>query len=222
MGFLQPHLSHKALLDYAERLVDGTHAMPAAARHVARCAKCRGELNAKARSLRFASKAGAVEPSRDLTARILLAAKSHQRHREVRRHRVALYAVRVGAAAAILLVAAILVQPDVTAPAPAVAAPVIEETPFSAKPSVSAVPVSAPSAEEELLERAVLSAPYWQPKSAREQAQLRAIQAMDSDISEAMALYRRNPGLARAAEVVNTNRKRQSEAMKELFVERTL
>ena len=220
MGLLQPHLSQKALLDYAERLVDGTPAMPAAARHVARCAKCRQEVNAKARSLRFASEAGTVEPSRDLTARILLAAKSHQRHREVRRHRVALYAVRVGAAAAVLLVTAVIVQRDVAAPAPAVAAPVVEDAAFSAKPTI--VPVSEPSAEEELLERAVLSAPYWQPKSAREQAQLRAIQAMDNDISEAMALYRRNPGLARAAEVVNTNRKRQSEAMKELFVERTL
>lgn len=222
MGFLQPHLSHKALLDYAERLVDGTHAMPAAARHVARCAKCRQEVNAKARSLRFAAMAGAVAPSRDLTARILLAAKSHQRHREVRRHRVALYAVRFSAAAAVLLVTAVIVQRDVAAPAPAVAAPVFDEAFNNPKPTISAVPVSAPSAEEELLERAVLSAPYWQPKSAREKAQLRAIQAMDSDISEAMALYRRNPGLARAAEVVNSNRKRQSEAMKELFVERTL
>ncbi|MEX2015666.1 MAG: hypothetical protein WD873_03445 [Candidatus Hydrogenedentales bacterium] len=221
MGFLQPHPGRKLLLDYAERLVDGTPLMPAATRHVARCGRCRHEINAMARSLRFSSKAGDIEPSRDLTARILLAAKSQQRHREVRRHRVALYSVRFAAAAMVLIVTAFLVQRDVATPAPAAAAPV-ENASFMTNPMISAVTVAAPSAEEELLERAVLAAPYWQPKNAREKAQLRAIQAMESDISEALAMYRRNPGLARAAEVVNTNRQRQSEALKELFVERTL
>ena len=79
-----------------------------------------------------------------------------------------------------------------------------------------------PTAEEVLL-GAALASPAWAPNSRWEQAQRRALIAMDDDIDEALAALRNNPALlARAGAVVNSNRERKKETLKALYANRKL
>jgi hypothetical protein len=73
------HPTRQQLLDHAESLaLRGAPVSASLAGHVQRCARCRGEVARIRESIDVTAAAGPLEPSRDLTAQILLAAQQKQ------------------------------------------------------------------------------------------------------------------------------------------------
>ena len=174
-------------------------------------------------TLRAALQGQAIEPSREFTARVLLAAKTERgivMKRRARAHSIRTFAKSVGYAAGLVVVAGAwfgAASNSVDAGSLATAA---------AKPTVA---VAAPSPEEiqkaaaqiQTLAAAV-NAVASEPKSLREMQHRRVARALDADLMEALAALERNPGCERASNVVTLNLKRQAQTWKALYLERTL
>ena len=77
---MKSHPRKHELMDYAENLVDNRAAISARmAAHIAACPACLAEVEAIRTSLEFARNAPEIEPSNDLTAQILIAARDARR-----------------------------------------------------------------------------------------------------------------------------------------------
>lgn len=60
------------------------------------------------------------------------------------------------------------------------------------------------------------------PRGAWEQAQLRTVETLDEDITEAMNALKNNPFCVRAKNLIDTSRTRLTQELKTLYVERSL
>ncbi|MFP4500328.1 MAG: hypothetical protein ACLFTT_04955 [Candidatus Hydrogenedentota bacterium] len=119
------HPTRQQLLAHAESLADRNAPVSASlAAHVQRCERCRREVARIRESIDLAAAAGPLEPSRDLTAQILIAAQQEQPGRiawwkrlwPVRALAVVLAVIAVGAAGALGFAAVLGIAP----PAPPV------------------------------------------------------------------------------------------------------
>lgn len=211
----------------AEALVDGRAPLPSrTAAHVACCERCRAEVESIRASLVLVHRVGAIEPSREFTATVLLAAKSRQREipKLRRRYERLEAAARVcgyaGALAALASVAFVLVafppqgRPDL------VQANHGPET-LPAAPSFAAADRDSRRDDEEILRQAAL-APSGGPVDDYERQYWRAVSAFDEDISEGLAALKNNPFSIRASRIVELNRQRRTETLKTIVLEKNL
>lgn len=227
---IRRHPARQELLAYAETLVDRSGSLPATlGAHVAACAQCRGEVNAMRASLAFTAQAQALEPSEDLTASILLEARNirKQQDRSRKRHSVAMTAFRgLGYAAVLALVSVstfslVLGNPNEASAPEQSAANVDAYTPASPEEAVATADLLEKAAEDvRALSAAVGDGPT--PQTLREWEQLRAVNAMDADLSAALEALARNPGNTRAADVVQSSLRRQAETLRNLYTDRNL
>lgn len=222
---MQRHPVKHELLSYAESLVGGRPIPAELGRHVARCQACAAEVAAMRESLRVAAAAKTLEPSREFTARVLLAAKnervSTRRHRSRMRSALAV-AKGFGYAASLVAVSAWwFTAASVTAPA--AAAPVAE--------APQPVAMAAQPSPEEVREvaaqiqtfAAAVGALDGQPVSLRELQHRRMALALNADLAEALSALAQNPGCERANDLMTTTLRRQAKNWKNLYLlERSL
>lgn len=222
---MQRHPVKHELLSYAECLLGGRPIPADLGRHVARCPVCAAEVEAMRYTFRLTAEAAKLEPTRDFTARVLMAAKSErvatQRHRS--RMRSALRAAKgLGYAAGLVLASTLWFSA-----ASEVSTPVTLE----ARASEPAPAAAAEASPEELNKAATLAQMYaaavgsfdGQPASERELQYRRMALALNEDLLEAWAALERNPGCERASDVVTTTLRRQAKTYQQLyFYERSL
>lgn len=214
----EQHPEREALFEYAEQLESGRATFGSeVAAHIRECAVCTAEVRNMRQSIALTESVKTLEPTEALQASVILAMKSQrfEDKRQARRRMVKSAAFAAGFA----LVFSLVFQSQSVYKSEGV----VRIGPAS-KNAPTPIPfeiLSLDSPEERLLEPA-LAATYWQPASAWEQAQQRALQAMDADIDEALAALQSNPALVRAGSIVQSNRERKRQTLKTLYAERNL
>lgn len=224
------HPSQNRLLELSESLeMSGATVDSRVAAHVAKCAKCRQEVDGIRATIVMTESAGSIAPSRELRAQILLAARREQKALRDASSGSSPFRVhpgRVGAAVLVLTIVAagVALSTDVV--------PIGEESRAPRSAAVSPIPatVSVPAfaadplqaTPEELILQPAVNSPYWQPQTSLERARKRAIQAYDQDFSEAMDAYEKNLFLLQARESATLSRAKKRAALKTLYVERSL
>lgn len=219
------HPARHELASYAESLADHRPLAAAVATHVAACAQCAAEVKAIRASFEFTAALPELEPSTELTTRILLQARA-KRSEGARQRGVGAsplwFALRattctVGiAVVAFFSFGAFLSLPATGGKASAAAR--------------GADPVAAAASQEALrqaveqvkaLSTAVTPA-NGTPGDARELERRRAAQAMAEDIAAAKRALDRNPYCLRAADLFQASLQRQAETLRQLYIERSL
>lgn len=214
----QAHPGREALFEYAEQLAAGHAAFGSdVAAHVRDCTVCAGEVRTMRRSIEFTESVTTLEPTEALQASVILAMKS-QRFDDKRQARRRMFK-SAGFAAGFALVCSVVFQSNGVHLREGVVR--IGQASKNAPAPMALESLSQDSPEERLLEPA-LAAANWQPASAWEEAQQRALQAMDADIDEALAALQSNPALVRAGSIVESSRELKRQTLKTLYAERNL
>ncbi len=223
------HPPRQELVAFAESLVDRSSSVSAfLASHVNSCPRCTAQVHAIRASLEFASSASAPEPSGDLARQILAGAREARLQApEPGRKRPSLAASVLRAAVYVTATAALAVLTfgmavntgDNAAPSRAALRPA-QQTAQSPE-AVSPDSIRRKTGAIERLAAAVSRADS-PPRTLREWERRRAVEGVSQDLSAAMAALARNPGCARADEMVRTHLDRQVNGLRDLFVERTL
>ncbi len=223
---MRGHPSKYALFAHAESLVDRDTAVSATtAAHVARCRACAREVAAIRASLDFASQAPALNPTEDLTARILFSAQDLQRTTQthpVRGSFLATLAKGIGAAAAVLIVAALYFSAALNmknAGHSMPAAPALSRQRAEIRPSRDVL--RRTTTHVNALAAAV-NTPSKNPPTLWEREYRRTAHVLAGDIAAARTALERNPGCTRASELVNANLLRQVNTLRTLYIERSL
>lgn len=193
--------------------------------HISACSSCQVAVRAIRASLEFAQQAPALEPSKELTNQILLAAQSERvaaRTRPVNwRTRARVLVKGVGFAAGLVFVSTVYFGSA------------LRETPHNIKPSNAAAKpalvMASPSpdailktyTEVKALEQAV-STPSGKPQGLLEREYRRQVQARGADIFRAVEALQQNPRCVRAGYLLNSNLQRQAEILRKLYAERNL
>ena len=236
MNIPRRHPSKSDLMALAEFGIDRGGAADRAllpvkvAAHVSECADCAREVEGMKRSLQFSAQCVPMEAPRRLTASILLAARNARRvaGRRLLRYRSLLRVskgVSVAAAALVVIHLADTSRPSAVAPTVEQASVVPTSPPNSAPSAELEQPAGAMQEVidiERILRGAVADSYTRQPRSPRETRLRRTMQSLDADISVALKEGERNPALARAGQVVQSNRRRVTEEIKSWYVERPL
>ena len=220
------HPSKNDLFAYAEALRRGQPAIEAAvARHVKGCAACHREVGGIVRTLRVASAAPSLEPSKHFTAELMRRA---QTQRQTQSRRAGLARAWAGWAkgltyAACLALFAGLWFGGASGP---VGYSGGERTP----PAAPALMLGSDSTHD--LDRATERVDSLSRAVARERARRggsgweaeyrRAVGILDADLEAALAAMQRNPGYARTNDLVHTNLERQVQTLKSLYLGRNL
>jgi hypothetical protein len=213
------HPQRETLFEFAEQLESGRVAFGSdVAAHVRECHRCGGEVQSIRRSLSVAKLASqTIEPTISLEASTILAMKSQ---RVAHRRQVNRRAVKAASFAAAFTVTMSVCLSSSTTPA---GSDVNKTYPRSGElrlfRTIEALQMDSP--EEILLEPAI-RASNWQPQSAWEKAQRRALDALDHDIDEALAAIQANPALVRAGMVIDANRETKRRTLKTLYAQRNL
>lgn len=221
------HPTQAELFEYTESLLAKRIAFDSrVARHLTSCVPCRDEVDLIHNSLMVIRKADLLEAGKDLQASVLLAAKSGRRGIRISSvfPRTSLARGVALAACLLLTMSTILHSTRASDPVAEPVAPVALSDASEENRTVgfSLEALMRTTAEEELL-GAALASPVWAPNSRWEQAQWRALTALEDDIDEALEALRNNPALlARAGAVVNSNRERKKETLKALYANRKL
>ena len=224
------HPPRQELVAYAESLVDRSTAVSAfLAAHINSCPRCTAEVHAIRASLEFTASAPEPEPSGDLARQILAGAREARlRTAEPRRHRhpslagslfrAAVYTT-VTAALAVLTFGMAAGTGNTGSPArPALSpAPQVAQTADTASPESFRRKTGA----IERLSAAVARTDSG-PRTLREWERRRTVEGVSQDLRAALAALERNPGCARADEMLRTHLDRQVNGLRDLFVERTL
>jgi len=217
--YFNGHPSESVLMEYAEGL-ENHHAKLNAqtAGHVLTCTGCTDKVESMRVTISCSVDAGMLEPSKELTASILLASK--HTHRTVHRP---VYQVekfkRFALSAAFVALTLISAHSLFTQLEPQS----IAITPNS-NPAVhmhaSPVPLDLlrmkDPGEESLYTAVMVRDPA--PTSEWEQSQRQAVLTYDNDIDEALAALAANPALARAQKMVELNRERKMHTLKEVYL----
>ncbi|GMW01176.1 MAG: hypothetical protein AMXMBFR84_23130 [Candidatus Hydrogenedentota bacterium] len=217
------HPSKADLLAHAEGLVDGGAISAEVARHVAKCPACAQELQGLKESFAFLDSARELEPTLELTNSILSAARSERQTLQSRRslgRTIWGLAKTTACAAAIVTVCAVSFQ-SALADRPDDQESVAPAMTSAVPASVSADEVKKSNAEVQTLAAAV-SARNPRPQSVQELRHARLVLALEADMQTAREALQRNPGCERADLVLSTNIKRQAQALKNLYLDRTL
>ena len=223
-GSLRPR--HDQMLDYAESLVDGKPTSVQVAGVIAKDQQAALELRAMRSSLEVVAKAPELEPSEALTRAILLEAR-RMREPEQQRSRQYISAwrslVQGTVFTAVLTAAAVIVFGlALRSPASPVVAPATEAAPVAAAPAaVSPDALNRTADEVQALSAAVRTGPTGSASPEGLQ-RLRAVSAVDSDLSAALTALERNPGSARATHIVYTSLQRQADSLREYYLDRSL
>ena len=225
---LRNHPSKHALLAYAENLVDQHEAIDRTmAAHLSACPQCKAEVKAIQDSLSFAGSAPELEPSSDLTARILMASKAERSEQRQAGTpvRFAIKAVQgLSCAAAMLFIvglsfSAFLGSSDVASETAAfeTAAPVVDGAAERSPEALRQATVEV-AAEVRTLSEAVASkrSEVASPEALEE---MRVVQSRDADIAAAVSALEKNPHSVRATHVVHATLKRQAESLRNIYTE---
>jgi len=216
------------MLDYAESLVDRK---PVSARYAGALSadqEAASEVRAMRDTLEFFSKVPELEPSECLTRAILLEARSARRpeKRAAYRRASALQAVFQGtayaAAMAFVCVAVFSVavyQPEGAAPAASAAQPAAQQ---NAAAALSPELFQRKATELRTLSAMASRSTQNPPASPDAWRHLRAADAMDTDIHAALEALERNPGSARAKQIVYSSVQRKADSLREFYVDRSL
>lgn len=222
---IRRHPFRHELVVFAETLVDRKSPVSAImAAHVAACPACAAEVKSIRRSLEFAASAPRLEPSTDLTAQILRQAQKERNESQEHRRGAVVWAGCRGLAYAGLLagIAVAVFHTALQETAPSTQAEtVLAAQPASAEAAPSTEALEKAAAEVRTLAAAIRFAAD-KPLTVREREHRRAVSAMDADIAAALGALQRNPGCVRATRIVSANLPRQAEALRTLYVERTL
>jgi hypothetical protein len=219
---MRRHPGRSILMDYAESLVDRQSTVSAmVGAHVTSCPRCTKEVQAIRGSLDFVASADTLNVPVDLAPQILMRVKSQDLTAPPRRSWNFAYAavllLMVGLAYLVFL------QPSLNDTTQGQdGADAMQHAPQQ----MAIVGPSIDAAQQILAEVRTLSKAVWQGSettlSPEEREHRRAVETLDADISAAMNALKRNPGSARAAEVVLANLTRQAEILRTLYVERNL
>ena len=219
------HPSQRQLVEFAESLVD-RHAPVSAlmAAHVAGCSVCALEVKKIRASFELAAMARLPEPSNELTQRIIARARLERREQPIApQHENALFSRFLQTAACFAATAALACL--------SFGAALNDMTPnnasllrasFAANENVSQ---SAELQEQTDSVQALSSAVSLQqeaPTSPYELGHRRSLNALNDDISAALAALERNPGCIRANQVMLTSVERQLEGLRNLYLDRKL
>ncbi len=214
--FVRIHPEREALFEYAEQLEEGRATFGSeVAAHVRDCTECAGEVRTMRRSIALTESIKTLEPTEALQASVILAMKS-QRFDDKRQSRRRMAKSAAFAAGFTLLFSMVFQSNGVSLREGVVR---IGQASKNAAPRVTVESLRQDSPEERILEPALAA---WRPASAWEQAQQRALQAMDADIDEAIAALQSNPALVRAGSIVESNRELKRQTLKTLYAERNL
>ncbi len=225
------HPRKRDLLRHAESVTDG--GMPIsmeAQRHITKCPKCRAEVDAMQNTLRFVAQTPELEPSEALTAQILNAARGEQHAFEKRRRSIKAAARLVqglACATGVVVVAAISFQAAIAGEEPEAANMRSTQSGHATQRIVPEAEHSSPEAIRRVSSEyqelaAVLDSPANERQSLEEWKHRREALALNSDLAEALAALQRNPGCIRANQLATASLQRQVDALKSLYVERTL
>lgn len=226
MDRMRPHPGRSELFAYAEQLAAANPAIPAeTARHVARCPACAAEVQRIRASLVFLESAPELTPSEEQTAQILAAARAERRVGGKASAAAVRFIVRtakgLACAAAVLIMGAVSFRAVLTEQSAAHAA---SARTVLARPAVD----NAPSPEtirkvsSDIRELATVLQEGNRPQSPAEWRSRRIALAVRADLAEASSALERNPGCERARRLITVNLARQADALKALYVERTL
>lgn len=219
---MRRHPAKHELLDYAESLVDGRAISAQLGGHITRCATCMAEVAAMQATLRVASAAPRLEPSRELTAQILLAAKNERGIQQVKRTRRAAFfrAVRaMGYAASLLIVGTVWFSAASEKPAKS-------STP-TVMPATKSLVVVAPSTDEIQKATARIQT-FAQAVGTTQGATLADLQhrrvasVLDEDLTAAAAALQRNPGCVQAGRLITETLQQRVQVLQNYWTERTL
>ncbi len=221
------HPTRRQLVAFAESLVDRSASVSALmASHVANCPGCAREVKRIRASLELAALSPTPEPSRELTPRIIAQARKARRGQQA--------ALRTSSGGIALLKYAACVSGVIMlawfsfsaaldgspAPAPFVSV-------YAATTDVVEAPAPTPGAlqQQTAVVRALSTAVSHQREallSPVDNGRRRMIEALDNDLSAALAALERNPGCVRANQVVHMSLERQLEGLRSLYLDRTL
>lgn len=214
------------LMTYAESLAGKGGALSVkTGRHIGSCKACQAEAEGMRASLEFIHSAPDLEPTADFTNQLLLAAHNERQQLQRRSGRQALMAVGKGLsyAAGILIVGALCFGAALSGRATASAGMHESIVSTGAQPDAVVSPEVLRKAAAEV--QTLAAALNFQPKTPPSMWELehrRAVQALGADIEAARAALERNPGCVRASRMIDTHLQRQAQALKALYVERSL
>lgn len=219
------HPSRQELAGYAECLADGRPISAAIGAHVSTCAQCAAEVKAVRSSFEFTATLPELEPTTELTTRILLEARAKRGEAQRERRGWASplwFATRAAAcAASVALVSFFSFGAFLSMPVHGAGGPAASR---GADPAAAA-------ASQEALRRAVdqvkalstaVASSAGNPSDARELERRRAAQAMAEDIAAAKVALDRNPYCLRAADLFQASLQRQAETLRQLYIDRSL
>ena len=214
------------LMAYAESLAGKGGALSVkTGAHISSCPQCQAELEGLRGSLEFIHSAPELEPTAEFTSQLLMAAQSERRLLDQRRGRQAFMAAVKGLsyAAGILIVGAICFGAGLSGSTGESAVHTALEHPagVSSEPVESSEMLRRAAAEIKTLAAAV-NFQSKNPATPLELEYRRAVQALAADIEAARAALELNPGCARATSLINSHLQRQVQALRTLYVERSL
>ncbi len=218
------HPTQRQLLAFAESLVDRhTPVSALLATHVANCPSCAREVKRIRASFKVAALARLPEPSQELTQRIIARAQHEHRKRGRIVNTTTPWARCLQVAACLVGITALayfsysVVLNDITLRRSAL--PGMSGVVAEAQPQPDTTPL--PTENMQALADAVsLQQETFASPSAV--GHRRALEALDQDMSAALAALERNPGCPRANQVMQTSMARQLEGLRNLYLDRKL
>jgi len=219
------HPARHELAGYAEALADKRPLDATVAAHVMGCSACAAEVQAIRASFEFTAALPELEPTAELTTRILLEARARrtEAQRVLREGTSPLwFTLRATVCSAALGVFALFTfGAFLSLPTPGLRG---TSTARGADPA-------AATAGQEALRRAVeqvkalstaVTAKNTDGTGVLERERRRAAQAMAQDIAAAKVALDRNPYCLRAADLFQASLQRQAETLRQLYIERSL
>lgn len=212
------HLSQEELLAHAEAEMDRQPVSARCAAHLAVCPACAKEAETLGRSLRMVGASHGMEPSRELTARILMAAQQERNTPPAGRSGWAMAGRwAAGLACAVLALCAAPVFRGVLS-----AGNTAEAATASANPAPPEKVITRETLRQTIRDVEGLSTAVRRTAQAlgspRQATYQQAARALEQDIAAARAALDRNPGSVRVLERIHTNLERQAKTLRNLYI----
>jgi hypothetical protein len=217
--YFNGHPTELVLMEYAEGLENHRAKLNAqTAGHVLTCSECTGKVEAMRTTLSYSKDAGMLEPSKELTASILLASKHTHRnvHQSVNIFEKFKQFSMSAALVAMTLIMAYSVFTQLEPQSQAINPSSDPAVQMYASPIPIELLKKKEPGEESLYTAVMVREPA--PQSQWEQSQRQAVVTYDNDIDEALAALEANPALARAQKMVQVNRERKMHTLKEVYL----
>lgn len=221
------HPDNQALLGYAESLVDSQALLNTEVfSHIQTCESCMAKVQEIRKSLVVVNEVDDIEPTGDLTASIMMAAKQSPRTTTKLRSWA-----RTGALAASALFIATFGLGYINQQQPAVQPTPTQETATLQKIELEAEaaktieemtkryePVAQSTPVEKLVAPAVKASSVY-PMTEQEREQMRALEVYGEDIDMARQALERNPGLVRAYDTIVTTQEVRDDTYLKVYME---